>query len=95
MLPTPTTTSALPEPPTRSSSTTPGAVAPGPLLSTCEPPKTRFTFSPIPVPGDVLFDDKGRPELGTGVLERVMREMNRRTDVGVRCSVPGCGPSSW
>ena len=30
-----------------------------------------------------------RFELGTGVLERVMREMNRRTDVGVRWSVPG------
>ncbi|MGI9033147.1 MAG: hypothetical protein ACR2HY_05610, partial [Acidimicrobiales bacterium] len=35
------------------------------------------------------FGDKGRPELGTGVLERVMREMNRRTDVGVRWSVVG------
>jgi hypothetical protein len=33
--------------------------------------------------------DKGRPELATGVLERVMREMNRRTDIGVRWSVPG------
>src|SRR5680860_1269293 len=30
-----------------------------------------------------------RPELGSGVLERVMRELNRRTDVGVRWSIDG------
>lgn len=48
-----------------------------------------FTFLTHPGAGRLLFGDKGRPELGTGVLERVMREMNRRTDVGVRWSVPG------
>ena len=48
-----------------------------------------FTFLTHPVAGRLLFGDKGRPELGTGVLERVMREMNRRTDVGVRWSIPG------
>lgn len=32
----------------------------------------------------------GGPELGTGVLERVMREINARTDIGgSRWSVPG------
>ncbi|MFN2606529.1 MAG: hypothetical protein ABR511_01340 [Acidimicrobiales bacterium] len=36
-----------------------------------------------------MFGDKGRPELGTGVLERVMRQMDRRNDVAVRCSVAG------
>ena len=40
-------------------------------------------------PGRLIFGDKGRPELGTGVLERVMREMNRSTDVGVRWTVEG------
>ncbi len=44
---------------------------------------------PHPPPRRLLFGDKGRPEVGTGVLERVMREMNRRTDVGVRWSLPG------
>jgi hypothetical protein len=48
-----------------------------------------FTFATHPGAGRLLFGDKGRPELATGVLERVMREMNRRTDVGVRWSVPG------
>jgi transposase-like protein len=48
-----------------------------------------FTFLTHPDAGRLLFGDKGRPELGTGVLERVMREMNRRTDVGVRWSIPG------
>lgn len=48
-----------------------------------------MTFLTHPGAGRLLFGDKGRPELGTGVLERVMREMNRRTDVGVRWSVPG------
>jgi transposase-like protein/ribosomal protein L37E len=48
-----------------------------------------FTFLTHPGAGRLLFGDKGRAELGTGVLERVMREMNRRTDVGVRWSVPG------
>lgn len=48
-----------------------------------------FTFLTHPAAGRLLFGDKGRPELGTGVLERVMREMNRRTDVGVRWSIPG------
>ena len=48
-----------------------------------------FTFLTHPGVGRLLFGDKGRPELGTGVLERVMREMNRRTDVGVRWSIPG------
>lgn len=48
-----------------------------------------MTFLTHPAAGRLLFGDKGRPELGTGVLERVMREMNRRTDVGVRWSLPG------
>ncbi len=48
-----------------------------------------LTFLTHPGAGRLLFGDKGRPELATGVLERVMREMNRRTDVGVRWSVPG------
>lgn len=47
-----------------------------------------FTFLTNPAAGRLLFGDKGRPEVGTGVLERVMREMNRRTDVGVRWSIP-------
>ncbi len=48
-----------------------------------------LTFLTHPEAGRLVFGDKGRAELGTGVLERVMREMNRRTDVGVRWSVPG------
>lgn len=48
-----------------------------------------LTFLTHPGAGRLLFGDKGYPELGTGVLERVMREMNRRTDVGVRWSVKG------
>jgi len=48
-----------------------------------------FTFLTHPGAGRLLFGDKGRPEVGTGVLERVMREMNRRTDVGVRWTIPG------
>lgn len=48
-----------------------------------------LTFLTRPDAGRLVFGDKGRPELGTGVLERVMREMNRRTDVGVRWSLPG------
>jgi transposase-like protein len=48
-----------------------------------------FTFLTHPAAGRLLFGDKGRPEVGTGVLERVMREMNRRTDVGVRWSIAG------
>ncbi|MGH9268957.1 MAG: transposase [Acidimicrobiales bacterium] len=48
-----------------------------------------FTFLTHPDAGRLVFGDKGRPELGTGVLERVMREMDRRTDVGVRWSIPG------
>jgi hypothetical protein len=48
-----------------------------------------FTFATNPTAGRLVFGDKGRPELATGVLERVMREMNRRTDIGVRWSIPG------
>ena len=48
-----------------------------------------FTFATHPTAGRLVFGDKGRPELATGVLERVMREMNRRTDVGVRWSIDG------
>ena len=48
-----------------------------------------LTFLTHPEAGRLVFGDKGRAELGTGVLERVMREMNRRTDVGVRWSLPG------
>ena len=50
-----------------------------------------FTFATHPGAGRLLFGDKGRPELAPGVLERVMREMNRRTDVGVRWSNPAAG----
>jgi hypothetical protein len=49
-----------------------------------------FTFISHPDAGRLLFGDKGRPELATGVLERVMRELNRRTDLGVRWSIDGC-----
>ena len=49
-----------------------------------------FTFISHPDAGRLLFGDKGRPELATGVLERVMRELNRRTDLGVRWSIEGC-----
>lgn len=49
-----------------------------------------FTFISHPDAGRLLFGDKGRPELATGVLERVMRELNRRTDIGVRWSINGC-----
>ena len=49
-----------------------------------------FTFISHPDAGRLLFGDKGRPELATGVLERVMRELNRRTDVGARWSIHGC-----
>ena len=48
-----------------------------------------FTFLTNPTAGELVTGHKGRPDVGTGVLERVMREMNRRTDVGVRWSVPG------
>jgi transposase-like protein len=48
-----------------------------------------FTFLTHPDAGRLVFGDKGRPELGTGVLERVMRELNRRTDVGVRWTIHG------
>lgn len=48
-----------------------------------------FTFVTDPGAGRLVAGHKGRPDVGTGVLERVMREMNRRTDVGVRWSVPG------
>jgi hypothetical protein len=49
-----------------------------------------FTFISHPQAGRLLFGDNGRPELATGVLERVMRELNRRTDLGVRWSIHGC-----
>ncbi len=52
--------------------------------------KEVFTFLSHPDAGRLLFGDKGRPELATGVLERVMRELNRRTDVGVRWTIDGC-----
>jgi transposase-like protein len=48
-----------------------------------------LTFLYRPDAGRLVFGDKGRPELGSGVLERVMREMNRRTDNGVRWSIEG------
>jgi len=48
-----------------------------------------FTFLTHPGAGRLLFGHKRRPELSTGVLERVMRELNRRTDVGVRWTIPG------
>lgn len=50
-----------------------------------------FTTLTHPGAGRLVFGDKKRPELGTGVLGRVMREMNRRTDVGLRWSVEGVG----
>jgi transposase-like protein len=48
-----------------------------------------LTFLYHPEAGRLVFGDKGRPELGTGVIERVMRELNRRTDNGVRWSIEG------
>lgn len=48
-----------------------------------------FTFLTHPDAGRLVLGDKGRPELGTGVLERVMRELNRRTDNGVRWTIAG------
>ena len=48
-----------------------------------------FTFLANPTAGHLVTGHKGRPDVGTGVLERVMREMNRRSDVGVRGSIPG------
>lgn len=48
-----------------------------------------LTFLYHPDAGRLVFGDKGRPELGSGVLERVMRELNRRTDNGVRWSIEG------
>jgi len=48
-----------------------------------------FTFLSSPTAGQLVIGHKGRPDVGTGVLERVMREMNRRSDVGVRWSIPG------
>ncbi len=41
-----------------------------------------FTFITHPDAGWLVAGHKGRPDVGTGVLERVMREMNRRTDIG-------------
>lgn len=48
-----------------------------------------FTFLTDRHAGRLVAGDKGRPELATGVIERVMRELNRRTDIGVRWSVKG------
>jgi hypothetical protein len=48
-----------------------------------------FTFLTNPDAGWLVTGHKGRPDVGTGVLERVMREMNRRSDIGVRWSIPG------
>lgn len=48
-----------------------------------------LTFLAHPDAGRLLFGHKGRPELATGLLERVRHAMNRRSDVGVRRSVPG------
>ncbi len=48
-----------------------------------------FTFLTDPQAGWLVAGHKGRPDVATGVLERVMREMNRRTDVGVRWSIAG------
>ncbi len=48
-----------------------------------------FTFVTNPGAGRLLFGHKGRPELATSVLERVMRELNRRTDNGSRWSIEG------
>ncbi len=74
----------------RDSSTTPRDAEPEPRPRTWAARSIRPSpSSPTPGAGRLLFGDKGRPELGTGVLERLMREMNRRTDVGVRWSVEG------
>jgi hypothetical protein len=48
-----------------------------------------FTFLTHSGAGRLLFGDPGRPELATSVLERVMRELNRRTDNGNRWSIEG------
>jgi len=48
-----------------------------------------FTFLTHPQAGRLLFGHKGRAEIATSVLERVMRELNRRTDNGTRWSIEG------
>jgi len=48
-----------------------------------------FTYIENPDAGRLVAGHKGRPDVGTGVIERVMRELNRRTDVGVRWSIDG------
>lgn len=48
-----------------------------------------FTFLTHRGAGRLLLGHKGRSELATSVLERVMRELNRRTDNGTRWSIPG------
>jgi hypothetical protein len=89
-VPTRTTTSTPPGRPTTISSKTPKPAAPPAAAAHLRGATEEvFTFLTHPAAGRLLFGDKGRPELGTGVLERVMREMNRRTDVGVRWSIPG------
>mgnify|MGYP000315360756 CR=1 FL=1 len=48
-----------------------------------------FTYITNPDAGRLVAGHKGRPDVGTGVIERVMRELNRRSDVGVRWSIDG------
>jgi len=60
-----------------------------PAGHSCNAAPHAYSFATHLAVGRLLFGDTGRPELATGVLERVMREMNRRTDVEVRWSTPG------
>jgi hypothetical protein len=48
-----------------------------------------FTFLTNPDAGWPVTGLKGRPDVGTNVLERVMREIDRRGDIGVSWSIPG------
>lgn len=48
-----------------------------------------FTFLTNPSAAHLVVGHKGGPDVGTDILERVVREMNRTTDVRVRWSVAG------
>ncbi len=51
--------------------------------------KEIFTYRQHP---EGLFHDRDNADLGTGPVERQMRELNRRTDVGARWSISGVQP---
>jgi hypothetical protein len=55
----------------------------------------RFTFLAHPGAGRLMFGKKGRPKLGTGVLERVMRELTGAPMSACVGAWSAPGPSSW